>query len=196
MEKSNVTIKQSYRFRPSSQQINEKLKDGYKIQDICLFVENNSIRDFFVFTKISTNKVSNSFFTGKPNNSLNLINQTRKSINKNWLYQSAKSLKHGNKIRNAGFSTKAKGNNNQVYAHRVDFPNDYIRNKKSQGYYLESITYDNYKSAWFVIMTKKGNNGTSWGNITTNWVWFNYKSQTAKFKEYITTKGYKIIGVY
>ncbi|WP_299215702.1 hypothetical protein [uncultured Aquimarina sp.] len=195
-EKKPTNQGQYYMLNPNNQQIKDKLNDGYTIESICPYVHNNRIKSFYLFNKISVNPVSNSYFSGTPGYNKNILKRVKKGWDRGWLCKSARSLTYNYKTIFSVLMPKERGNHKQIAEYRVDFPRDLINNKRSQGYILSSITYDHYKKAWFVVMTKKAHNGTSWGNITTHWTWVNYKSQKDKFKDYFENKGYRIIGVF
>jgi hypothetical protein len=200
MEKKNPLFKQEYKINPSRKKVIQKLKDGYQIKDICYFVEkNNRVKSFYVFDKVSISPQKNwhhsNFYITKK-----LSELVRKGWDDGWMCQSARCMGYGGDSYYAINMPKKIGNSKQIMEYRVDFPKDFINNKKAKGFILTSITYDFKKKAWLTIMTKKGhntNNGNmSWGNITTDWTWFNYKTEKELVKDYFSNKNYNIIGVY
>lgn len=192
MEKQNNPKAQLYRFSPNNQVITDKLNDGYKIEDVCLYVENNKIKAFYVFTKISTSRVNNYYFSGGldwgPGVDNTLKDRVKDGWDKGYTCDNARSLTYKGTTKIAIVMPKFSKHYSQIMNYRKEFPNDLINNKKSEGYYLSSITYDGFNQSWFVVMTKY--------NSGIQWTWFNYKSQKQLFLDYWKNKGYIITGVY
>lgn len=203
MNKPSKTYAQKYMMNPSNQQIKDKLRDGYSIQDICLYTNGNKILRFYVFDKISVNTVSNYFFVGSTSFQNTISKKIKSGWDNGWICTNIKSLSYNNRTE-FSILMPIKGNDEQLIEYRADFPNDLINNKKINGYKLTSITYDGYKKSWCVIMSRKkrikktNNSGNIWLWETPNqneWTWFNYKSQKNKIDDYINNKGFHIIGL-
>ncbi|WP_428743496.1 DUF7477 domain-containing protein [Tenacibaculum sp.] len=204
MNKTQGAFSQRYMLSPSSQQIKDKLKDGYTIQDISLYISGNTIRRFYLFEKISVNPVSVYFFAGSPNYNHSISKEVKDGWSGGWFCKNIKSMQYKNIIAFSVLMPRKRNNEDQLIEYRADFPHDLLKNKKSQGYKLTSITYDQNKKSWCVVMTKKKavkkTNGT--GNIwwwetppQTDWTWFNYKTQKSNIDDYIHNKGYSIVGL-
>jgi hypothetical protein len=203
--KYKETAKQIFLTNPSIQQLDDKARDGYKIRDICLYPKENKLNRLYLMYKASVNPVFNSFAVRKPNNNTTISKIVKKSWQNGKLCKNIKSVKNNNNIEFVVLNAyESNRKYEQLIEFRIDFPFDLIENKKSQGFILTSITYDNYKKSWCTIMTKKKRvrvrNGT--GNIWSweeppkrEWIWFDYKSQKSEISNYIENKGYVIVNV-
>jgi hypothetical protein len=116
-----------------------------------------------------------------------LKDKIKEGWDKGYTCDNARSLTYKGKTTISILMRKLQNKSNQIYASRTEFPNDYINNKKSQGYFLTSITYDYSNKSWFIVMTKDNN--------ISEWIWFNIKTQKDAFNKYFKN-GYVIMGVY
>ncbi len=195
MDKKDNPKAQTYRHSPNNSIIREKLKDGYAIEDMCLYVSQNKIKSFYVFTKTSNSPIAKYYFSGPINwhpgyGAVDdvLDQRIKDGWDKGYTCDSGRSLTHNGSTYISILMHKFSTSPSQIYGTRKEFPNDFINNKKSEGYYLSSITYDAFEKSWFVVMSKYQN--------APLWTWFNFKSQKDKFNDYYKNKGYIITGVY
>lgn len=207
VNKYKIKHKQVFLTNPSQKQLNEKSKDGYVIRDICLYEFGENINRIYAMVKISKNPINNYYTVGKSDKFSNTTESIKKAKTKNKICKNIKSIKSGNNIQ---FSYLAYGlekiyeNYDWLFEYRVDFPDDLIDNKKSQGYFLNSLTYDHYFKSWCIFMSKEkpirvpANPSGSIYTFTEPkarvWELFNYRTEKDKIEEYIN-KGYSIISV-
>ena len=204
---SNIKVKQIFLTNPKKKQLHEKGKDGYTIRDICLFTKNNKINRFYALAKISNNPISNFYAEGKPDKNNNSSKTNGKANLKLKIAKNIKSIKFNNKIEYSYLAFDSDINHNNHYwflDYRVDFPEDLILNKKAQGFFLNSLSYDHYYKSWCVSMSKKKSvkvSANSSGSIWTwehpkkrEWEYFNYQTEKKKIEDLIS-KGYNIISV-
>jgi hypothetical protein len=195
MEKRPNEVQQRYMIDPSNQQILDKLTDGYMIQALTQYPDGKRIKNFFLFTKISNQKVFNKYYAGFEDASENLKTKVQKLINKGWYCKSISSMRVNCFNEQTFLMPKSGSQYNQIVDYRADWPNDYINNKRSQGYRLSAVTYDYDEKSWLVVMHKRKPSSNGWGNIKSDWYWFNYKAQMQEFKDKLNS-GFGIVGVF
>ena len=195
MDKKSNPKAQIYRHSPKKSIIREKINDGYEIEDMCLYIYQDRIKSFYVFTKIKKSPVKQYYYSGPLNwhpgfGAVDdvLDQRIKDGWDRGYTCDSGRSLTHKGNTHVSILMHKLSTKPSQVYEIRKEFPNDYINNKKSDGYYLSSIAYDAFEKSWFVVMSKHQN--------APPWTWFNFKSQRDKFNDYYKNKGYIISGVY
>lgn len=197
MDKTVNSVRQEYLFNPSDQIINEKLEDGFNVQDACNYLINNRIGTVVILTKLSDKPVNLVFhnFVWRTSVYKRLEDEIVEGKMNGYYCIKARCMYHDLQIYNNSKSyiilIKKPINDNfieQRYFYRKESPNDLINNKKSEGYFLTSIAFDKSEESWFILMTKY--------KITIDWIWLNYRSQKEIMEKYIKEKAYAIVDVY
>lgn len=75
----------------------------------------------------------------------------------------------------------------QTYVYREAFPRDFISNKKSEGYRLQSLAHFERDNKWFVLMSK--------ARAPRPWAYYNFSTNRKKIDE-LRAKGFMIVGVF
>ncbi|XPF95092.1 hypothetical protein ACM9HF_03515 [Colwellia sp. RE-S-Sl-9] len=187
MTKRPSYVKQVYRNSASS--LNDKVKDGYNLGPSTPYwrIEDGRHGDLFILNKVSSSDRSehNYWHVGGTGKKLsNIVNNVwKKDLN----ILSVKELKDKKFRRHHITAGNVPNIMTQSYAYRKEFPNDYINNKRSELYELQSLTYCYDENKWFVLMSKYKN--------YLPWKYYSFDKNKDKINDLIKHKGYSIARV-